>query len=466
MTGQRVFVAGGTGVVGRRAVRLLVEAGHTVTALARTAEKAAEVRAAGATPERGDLFDRDLLREAVAGHDVVVNLATSIPPLSKAAVPGSWATNDRIRTEGSTNLVDAVLAAGIGRYVQESIVFPYADAGDRWIDAETGTFDPGKVMAAVPVAEANAARVTEAGGVGVVLRFGQFYAPEASHTVSQVALARTGIGPVVGPPDGYFSLVHADDAATAVVAALDAPAGTYDVCEDEPLTRAEAAAALGAAVGRKPKVLAPGRAAKAGGAATSPLVRSQRVSNRRFKEATGWAPRYPSPREGWAAVVAAMPEPPARTLAERLVRPVLAVLGLVALQLGLWASFAPVSFYEDFPTGPMTWISVDGPYNEHFVRDFGGLQLALAAIVLAALWRPERYLVRVTALAYLLFALPHTLYHAFNLDVYAGTGDKVATMVTLALTVIGPAVLILGTARPIVPGRAHGAPATAAPASP
>ena len=437
---MKVFVAGATGVIGKRAVEQLVAAGHEVTALARSPEKAALVWSLGATPVSASLFDPASLRAAVAGHDAVVNLATHIPSIAGAAKPGAWSENDRIRTEGSANLVDAALAAGASRYVQESIVFTYPDSGDRWIDAESTPIEPTSLIVAVEAAEAAAARFSDAGGTGVVLRFGMFYAPDASHTQSMVSAARKGAAFVAGRPTAYQPMIHADDAAAAVVSALSAPAGTYDVVDDEPLTKAEVAEVFGS------RFRFPGTLALLGGSQTSPLTRSQRVSNRRFKEATGWAPRYPSFREGLPAVLAAMEPPPRRALSERLVRPVLAVLALTALQLGLWGALAPTSFYDDFPGGGRAWVSVDGPYNEHLVRDFGQLNLAMAALLLAALFRPERYLVRVAALASLLFAVPHLRYHATNLDVY-GTSDQVANMVLLGLAVLGPAILVLGTAR-------------------
>src|SRR5690349_1799280 len=117
---MKVFVAGGTGVVGRRAVERLVEAGHDVSVIARSDEKAALVVSLGATPARVSLFDAPALTEAVAGHEVVVNLATHIPPLTRAGLMSSWQENNRIRTEGARNLADAALAAGASRYVQES----------------------------------------------------------------------------------------------------------------------------------------------------------------------------------------------------------------------------------------------------------------------------------------------------------------------------------------------------------
>lgn len=459
MSERRVFVAGATGVVGWRAVQRLVEAGHDVTAMARSAEKAELVRSLGATPVRVSLFDPAALAAAVAGHDVVVNLATRIPAMSEAARPGAWSENDRIRTEGAANLVDAALAAGASRYVQESITFRYPDGGEGWIDAETVHVDRDAVPASVGEAEAAAARFTAAGRTGVVLRFGMFYAPDSSHTQAMLRAGRSGIGPVVGAPGAYQSMIHADDAAAAVVAALEAPAGVFDVVDDEPLTKAEVARSFGG------RVRFPGRLAAAAGPSMSFMARSQRVSNRRFREATGWAPRYPSAREGLAAVRREVEAAqPSRGLAERLVRPVLLVLAATAVQLGVWAALAPASFYEDFPSGARRWVSVDGPYNEHLVRDFGQLNLALAALLVAAFWRPERFLVRTAALASLLFAVPHLAYHAANRDVY-DTTDQVLNLGALGLAVVLPAVLVVGTVGPNRQPRVRSGAVSAASAS-
>jgi nucleoside-diphosphate-sugar epimerase len=298
---MKVFVAGATGVLGSRVVPLLVSAGHHVTAIARTDEKAASLRADGAEPVTVSLFDPPDLRAAVVGHDAVVNIATHIPDLSRALRPSAWVENDRIRTDGSRNLVDAARGGGASRYVQESVCFFYSEGGDGWVD-EDAEVDVPEFAAAVLNAEAQAARFTAGGGAGVVLRFGWFYGRGSSHTVSQLKMARRGLSPFPGAQDGYQALVHVDDAATAVVAALDVPAGVYNVTEDEPFTRREIAAAVGAALGRRPGRAIPG-AARIGGSKTAHLSRSIRVSNRRFRSAGGWAPTYPNPMSGWAQVV-------------------------------------------------------------------------------------------------------------------------------------------------------------------
>jgi len=236
-----------------------------------------------------------------------MNLATHIPNLSRAAVPGAWSENARIRSEASRNLVDAALATGATRYVQEAISFLYEDQGDAWVDEDVPLAVPALGESQL-VAEAETKRFTESGGVGVVLRFGQFYAPEAAHTIAMAKMARRRLAPALGDVDGYVTAIHADDAAAAVVAALRAPAGVYNVTEDEPVTRREFGLVVAAAFGKKPPKHIPGVLAKAGGSKSEYLGRSLRVSNKRFKEATGWSPKYPSVREGWPVVAAAMQE--------------------------------------------------------------------------------------------------------------------------------------------------------------
>jgi nucleoside-diphosphate-sugar epimerase len=299
----KVFVAGATGVLGRRVLPLLGADGHEVTGVARSPEKADLVRSLGATAATVDLFDAGAVKEAVAGHDVVVNLATHIPPTARAALPGAWRENERIRSTIPVHLVDAALATGVGRYVQEALAFVYVDAGAEWVD-EDSPVDGGSFNQGVHRAEQEVARFTAAGGTGVVLRFGLFHGAESEQTLQTIALARKGMTMTVGAPDAYLSMIEVGDAARAVVAALGAPAGVYNIVDDEPLTRRAYADALGAALGRtKPLRLPPKVATKLGGSKTSLLARSERVRNTRFKEATGWAPQHPSAREAWAAIV-------------------------------------------------------------------------------------------------------------------------------------------------------------------
>jgi hypothetical protein len=130
--------------------------------------------------------------------------------------------------------------------------------------------------------------------------------------------------------------------------------------------------------------------------------------------------------------------------ARRIGRVLLWISAVTSAQLGVWAAFAPRSFYDDFPGGGRTWVSVNGPYNEHFVRDFGDLNLALAVMLGVAAWTLVPLVVRTAAVAYAVYGLPHLVYHLRHLDVFDAS-DKVANTVALVLAlgaaVIGAALL-------------------------
>jgi len=302
----QIFVAGGTGVVGRRVVPALLREGHEVSVVARSAEKVAAVGALGAIPIEVGLFDAEALRAAVAGQDVVVNLATSIPPFSKAAMKGAWKMNDRIRREGSKNLVDAALAAGASRYLQESVTFSYIDAGSQWI-AEDHPTKANSITASSLDAEGEARRFGASGASAVILRFGSFYGPDSGHTAAVVKFARRGFGTTPGPRHAYLSSISTDDAAAAVVAAAaEAATGTYNVVDDNPVTRDEFDKVLARAVGRERLRPLPNIVERLMGDKLDHVVRSQRVSNKVLRTATRWQPRYPSVREGIPAIVATM----------------------------------------------------------------------------------------------------------------------------------------------------------------
>ena len=128
---------------------------------------------------------------------------------------------------------------------------------------------------------------------------------------------------------------------------------------------------------------------------------------------------------------------------DRIVRVVLVVWAAVSVQLGIWAAFAPRSFYDDYPGFGRHWVRVNGPYNEHFVRDFGALNLALAVVTIFALVTFARPLVIAVAVAWLAWDIPHLVYHLRHLDVY-DTGDKVLNVSALAaLPVLAILVLAL-----------------------
>ena len=133
-------------------------------------------------------------------------------------------------------------------------------------------------------------------------------------------------------------------------------------------------------------------------------------------------------------------------MAARVVRAALIPLVLTGLVVGVWAAFAPRSFYEDFPGGGRVWVAVDGPYNEHLVRDVGVLNLALALVAAVAAVTLARAAVLAAAGAWIVYSLPHLVYHLRHLDLY-DTGDKVANVTALAASLALPVIVLVAELR-------------------
>jgi nucleoside-diphosphate-sugar epimerase len=295
---MKLLVTGATGVLGRDAVPGLVAAGHDVVAATRDHHDRDRVPT-DARPIRLDLFDPIAVREAVRDVDGVVHLATAIPPLARMHRRRAWAANDRLRAEATGVLVDAAIASGTELFVFPSISFTYADGGDAWLDEEAPIDPPFGATESALVAERHVQRLTRAGGRGVVLRLARLYGPGRA-SEEQIAQARAGRNVVVGSGDNHVSSLHRHDAGRAIAAAIDVPAGVYNVAEDRPTTAAELAEAISEGIaGPAPRRLPVGLARLLVGRASRLLTVSQRISNRRFRRASGWSPKHPEATAWW-----------------------------------------------------------------------------------------------------------------------------------------------------------------------
>ena len=288
---NEIVITGSTGVIGRRAVRELLAAGHGVTGVTRSARGRERLESLGARAIEADVFDEASLSRAFEGADAVVNVLTHVPSADRMADPSAWEENDRVRTEASAAIARGAQAARVRRLVQESIAFVYADGGDAWLDEDAPVAGGGVTTTAL-TAERNAHELF--GGDTVVLRFGQFMGPDSGSTRAALDAARGGASIAIAPPGAYRPTLWLDDAAAAIAAALRAPAGTYNVADTDPPTTAEIDAALAAAVGMQ--------ALRRRASQDGPLARSQRVSNRRLREATGWAPSMRAGTETWGRI--------------------------------------------------------------------------------------------------------------------------------------------------------------------
>jgi nucleoside-diphosphate-sugar epimerase len=299
----RVFIAGGTGVIGQRVVPALTKAGHEVVASSRSETGLARLRDFGAQAVTMDLMDAASVRRAMGKPDVVINMSTHIPASAAAKrLPWSWRENDRVRRIGAANLAIAARLAGADCVIQESFAPAYEDHGDEWID-ERWRLNPSRFNRTVLDAEAAIAQFTKFGGRGVVLRFAYFYGSDSVATREMVDSVRRGVSPLVGSLEAYYPTVSHDDAAAAVVDALHLPAGTYNVVDDQPLTRGEWLESLARALDvAPPRHRSPWLPAFDGGG-TELRSRSQRVSNRKLRELADWRPTARSMRDGWAGLL-------------------------------------------------------------------------------------------------------------------------------------------------------------------
>ena len=264
--------------------------------LARTSTSAEQIAAAGAEPWRGDVYDRAALVAGMRGCDAVANLATKVPVGAAALRPGSLREVDRIRVVGSKVVAIAAREAGVARIVQQSLSFIYADADDDWIDEQspidvTGATEP------VVVAEHRMARFAEFGGTSVSLRFGLITGDDRN-TAWLFRRARAGKAIGMGQARSWMHVIHPGDVGSAVVHALTAPGGIYNVGA-EPVQRVDYVDTIAQAAGKKHGHFLPGWVERVGRDKLEILTRSQRVSSQRFSDRTGWHPTYPKLTPDW-----------------------------------------------------------------------------------------------------------------------------------------------------------------------
>jgi nucleoside-diphosphate-sugar epimerase len=304
-----VFVAGASGAIGRPLVPRLLAAGHEVTGSTRSRERAEAIRAAGATPVLVDALDPEALLQAVeqAAPEVVVHQLTALPERFDPRRADLYDATNRVRAEGTANLLAAALAAGARRFVSQSIAFGYAPGPRPEVISEDAPLNleaPSPFAEAMRViAEMERAVLHTDGLEGLVLRYGWFYGPgtyyaEDGTTAEEVRKRRF---PVIGSGAGLFSFIHVDDAADATVAAVEGGApGVYNVVDDEPAAMRDWLPAYAEAIGaRRPRRIPVWLARLAAGKMASLVNQQPGASNAKAKRELGWQPRWRTWREGF-----------------------------------------------------------------------------------------------------------------------------------------------------------------------
>jgi nucleoside-diphosphate-sugar epimerase len=308
-----IFLAGATGAVGRALIPQLIDRGHTVTGTTRSPEKADALRALGATPVVVDGLDRDAVIAAVAAAkpDAIVHEMTALTDLSDLRrIERSFALTNRLRTEGTDNLLAAARAAGVERVVAQSFAgWPYARTGGP-VKTEDDPLDPDPPAQMRTTLEAirHLEREVTAFG-GVVLRYGGFYGPGTGMAPggTQWSMVRDRKFPIVGDGGGVWSFVHIEDAAAATVAALEnyVPGEVFNIVDDEPAPIREWLPALASAIGAPPPRRVPRWVARLLGAHLVAMTTEIRgASNAKARAVLDWSPAFPTWREGFTTLSA------------------------------------------------------------------------------------------------------------------------------------------------------------------
>jgi nucleoside-diphosphate-sugar epimerase len=306
---MRVFVAGATGAIGRPLLQQLVAAGHEVTGTTRSEAKADAIRAAGTGAVVCDALDAAALRAAVeeAAPEVVIHQLTALPDRFDPRKKSIYDATNRLRDEGTRNLLEAAREAGVRRFVCQSIAFAYApgptpDVKDE--DAPLAVDAPPPFGEGVRVTQAMERRVVETDWLdGIVLRYGWFYGPGTYYgeSGSITADVRKRRFPVIGKGAGLSSFIHVDDAASATVAAVaGGPPGVYNIVDDEPAAMRDWLPLFAEAMGAKKPLRIPVWIARLAAGPMAGLMNTlPGASNAKAKRELAWQPRWPSWRTGF-----------------------------------------------------------------------------------------------------------------------------------------------------------------------
>jgi nucleoside-diphosphate-sugar epimerase len=315
---MKVFVTGATGAIGRQLVPQLVEAGHEVIGTTRSERKTALIEEAGARAVVLDVLDADAVGQAVseAQPDAIVHEATALAgELDLKRFDRAFAGTNRLRTEGTDHLLSAARAVGTKKFIAQSFAgWPFQRVGGP-VKAEDAPLDPDPPKAVRSTLEAIRRQEQAVTGAewleGIALRYGGFYGPGTSMQVDppgeQTEMVLKRRLPIVGSGDGVWSLIHVADAAGATVAALEhGERGVYHVVDDEPARAADLLPGMAELLGAKPPMRVPRWVGRllAGEVAVVMMTELRGASNEKAKRELGWAPRYPSWRDGFAAAAA------------------------------------------------------------------------------------------------------------------------------------------------------------------
>jgi nucleoside-diphosphate-sugar epimerase len=301
----KVFIAGATGVLGRKLILHFRERGHSVIGMARGAKNDDAIRKLGAESRRADLFDADSLARAAEGAEVIVHAATAIPTTTKPR-PEDWKTNDMIRRDGTRALAQAAGRVGARQFLVQSITWVARPENQSAFDEDSPPHTDFITRSTVEMETIARDTANKEGFKAAILRCGWFHAPDAAHTRYFGAQLMARRLPIIGKGDAMWQWIHVDDAARAFVTVAESGrGGLWHVTDDQPVSAGAYLAGFAQRLGAATPRHVPAWIARilAGPVVVNMMTASTRTSNARCRRDFDWQPRFPSYREALDQIV-------------------------------------------------------------------------------------------------------------------------------------------------------------------
>ena len=303
---MRVFLSGGTGVLGRRVIKLLVDGGYQVVGLSRSQANTDWLIQHGAEPRQGDLFNQEEINHLTSDCEAVLHLATAIPTKLRTK-SADWSMNDRIRREGTRVMLGAALHNHCDLFLQQSIISIYGEHGGKWVDESipVATHPSSILQSAVDMEQMIQDAITDHKAPAVILRFGSFYSHDSAQTSAMFQMTKKGTFPILGNGRFYWNLISADDAARAVFHAVENHSKivgqTINVCDDLPILNRDLLTYMADILEVRKPFRIPLLLAKLllGSDIIKAISASFRCRNNLAKENLNWQPQFQTYREGF-----------------------------------------------------------------------------------------------------------------------------------------------------------------------
>lgn len=307
---MKIFMSGATGVLGRRVIKLLTKSGHQVVGLSRSQVTTDWLKDPGTEARQGNLFNQDELVHISSDCNALLHLATSIPTKSRTTL-ADWKINDRIRREGTRNMIEAALRNKCDLFITQSVTFVYGDRNGDWVDEKSPipTQQASIIQSAVDMEQIVREAIAKRDLPAILLRNGSFYCHDSEQTQAMFEMTRMGSYPVMGDGKFYWNNVNVDDAANAMLKAVENYTNglghTFNVCDDEPVLYRDLLNFVAETLGAEaPNHIPVSQAESAlGSHLVEVLLSSVRCKNQLIKEKLDWTPQYPTYREGYPAEI-------------------------------------------------------------------------------------------------------------------------------------------------------------------